>query len=523
MKRYLGRAIAVCWAGALLGSSALLAQAGPRGDWSMTGADAGQSGWQKGETKLSKESVPGSFKYLWKIQLGKPSLGGDSFSEPLLAARLINAQGFKDIAFWSSADTLYAVDSELGNLIWKKKFEVKAAPAGCKSSSLSIVMEPPVVINFGARRAPGAPPPPQAPPLEPSERRIGVAAGGGGFGLKGIYLLTPDGMLHEQVLTTGVDFAPPVKYLPSGDASAFGLNIRGKSIYTATGRDCGGAPNGVWAIDMTTSEYPVVSYKTEKIKPLTLTGPALGPDGTAYIVTGAGTSDAAAGIYANSVIALGQDLKPKDWYAPTDTSGNIQYVSPVTFPYKGRQLAVAPGGGGSLVLLDAASLGGADHHTPLAETASLSKAGEKHSWDGFAAWQDKDGTQWVFASVSAGITVKGDAATMNHATLHGGIVALKIVETDGKLSLTPAWISRDMTNPAPPAIANGVLVALSGGNASAHAKLYVLDATTGAELYSSKETISAYTNHSGVSIGDGHAFFTDHDGVLYSFGVAIEH
>ena len=40
--------------------------------------------------------------------------GGRSFSEPLLAGRQINGQGFKDIVYWSSADTLYAVDSELG-------------------------------------------------------------------------------------------------------------------------------------------------------------------------------------------------------------------------------------------------------------------------------------------------------------------------------------------------------------------------------------------------------------------------
>lgn len=520
MKRYLGRAIAVCWAGALLSSSVLLAQTG---DWSVTGADGGQSGWQKGEVNISTQSAPGSFKYLWKIQLGKPSNGGNSFSEPLLATRLINAQGFKDIVFWSSGDTLYAVDSELGDLLWKKEFEVKAASSGCGSSSLGLVIEPPPVINFKARRARGVPRSPDAEPLESGERRIGVAAGGGYFGLKGIYVLAPDGMLHEQVLTTGADFAPPVNYLPSANASPLGLSIQGKSIYAATGRDCGGAPNAVWTIDIGLPEYPVASYRMQQVKPLTLTGPTFGADGTAYIFTGSGTSDAAAGVYANSVVALGQDMKPTDWFTPKAAPANIQYVTPVTFTYKGRSLAVAPGEDGSFVLLDAASLGGADHHTPLAQTPSFSKAGEKHGWDGFGTWEDKDGVTWVFASVSAGITAKGDAARLNGVTPHGGIVAFKVVEADGKLSLTPAWISRDMTNPAPPAIANGVVVALSGGDAATPAKLYALDAATGAEIYSSKETIPTYTSLSGVSIGDGHAFFTDHAGVLYSFGIAIEH
>jgi hypothetical protein len=89
--------------------------------------------------------------------------------------------------------------------------------------------------------------------------------------------------------------------------------------------------------------------------------------------------------------------------------------------------------------------------------------------------------------------------------------------------LDPVWVSQDMVNPAPPRIANGVVIALAGGNASNHAKLLVLNAATGAELYSSKDQIPTYTQLSGVSVGDGHAFFTDRDNVLYSFGIGMEH
>ena len=80
-----------------------------------------------------------------------------------------------------------------------------------------------------------------------------------------------------------------------------------------------------------------------------------------------------------------------------------------------------------------------------------------------------------------------------------------------------------MINPAPPRIANGVIVALAGGNSTTHAKLIVLDARTGKELYSSKDAIPTYANRSGVALGDSHAFFTDHNNVLYSFGIALEH
>jgi hypothetical protein len=180
-------------------------------------------------------------------------------------------------------------------------------------------------------------------------------------------------------------------------------------------------------------------------------------------------------------------------------------------------LVVAPGKDGSIALLDAASLGGSDHHSPLAETAPLTKPGEKHGWDGFASWQDKGGTAWVFASISAPTELNGKADP------HGAVIAFRIDDADGKLALTPAWTSEDMLNPAPPRIANGIVVALAGGNATTHATLHVLNAATGADLYSSKDQIPTYTELSGVAIGDSHAFFTDHDNVLYSFGIGLEH
>ena len=114
---------------AFLWSAALVAQSDDRGDWSVTGADPAQSGWQKSESQLAPETAAAKVKFLWKIKLGQPSKDPRDFSEPLLAGRLINAQGFKDFVYWSSADTLYAVDSELGTLIWKKQFSTKAPAA----------------------------------------------------------------------------------------------------------------------------------------------------------------------------------------------------------------------------------------------------------------------------------------------------------------------------------------------------------------------------------------------------------
>ncbi len=526
-KRLMRSAVGLVGALAFLGATVAVAQ-DDRGDWSLTGAEAGQNGWQKNESTLTPENAATDFKFLWKIKLGQPSNKGASFSEPLLAGRLINAQGFKDIVYWASADTLYAVDSELGSLIWKKVFASPAArPApGCGVSSLDILMEPPLVIHFRRKRAPGAKRPPVPQATDPAERRLGVAPGGGYFGLKGIYLLTPDGMLHEQVMTTGADFAPSVRFLPAANGRAYGLNFTDNTIYTATGRGCSDVANGVWAIDLTSAEYPVASYTTHSVRPLALSGPVITSEGSAVFVTGFevhGQSGAAPDAHAGSVISLAKDMKVEDWYTPERRMARYEGVSPAMINYKDKEFVVAPGEDGTLALLDAASLGGADHHTPVFQTPPISKPGERHGWDGFASWQDKSGTTWVFASISAGVSFHDSATRLNGPTPHGAIVAFRVEDASGRPALNPVWASQDMINPAPPRVANGVVIALSGGSTTTHARLYALNAATGAELYSSKDQIPTYTRLSGVSIGDGHAFFTDHENVLYSFGIGMEH
>jgi len=508
MKRWFGGITMMGCAGLLCLPQAAFSQQAARGDWSMVGNSADQSGWQKAEKKLTVENASSKFQFLWKIDLGTPAKASQTFSEPLLVSRTINAQGFKDFVYVTSSDTLYAVDSELGTLLWKKEFSIPKS--ACGASSVKMILEPPAVINFNARRAPGSPPPPPVPLLQPSERRLGAAAGGGGFGLKPIYALTSDGMLHGQVVTTGADYAPAVKFLPAA-ASASALNITGKTIYAATETACGAVPSGVWAVNMTTADYPVAHADMPKGAALAGTGPVLGPDGTAYVATGAGPEGG--GFHPNSLVALGPDLKVKDWYTGASS------MNPAIVTYKGKQLVIAGGKDGSLVVLDATSLGGADHKTPLSDTSALSKPGTKHGWDGLATWQDTDGTPWVIASISAPVAVP----SLKSSAAHDAVVAFKVEDADGKTVLTPVWMSGDMVDPAPARIANGTVIALAGGNATTHAKLLVLDAKTGKELFSSKETIPTYANHSGVAFGDSHAFFTDHNNVLYSFGIALEH
>jgi outer membrane protein assembly factor BamB len=516
----------VGFAGAMLVSGVARAQGTPHGFWTVPDAAPAHNNWQKAETEITTETVGKDFKFLWKLKLGSGSTKASSFSEPILFPGLITGRGFKDLALWADANTLYAVDSELGALVWQKDFKI--AHQACGGSNIQVVAEAPQAIRFGGPRPatprPATPAPP-AEPLAPSARRVGGAAGGGYFGLRGVYVLTGDGYLHEQIMATGLDFAPPVKFFPAPGGSSFGLNINDKFVYTAAGSGCKNVADAIWSIDMNTADYTVASYKTQKLGLSGLTGPAIGADGTAYITTGSGVDNPAAGLYANSVVALNaKDLKVKDWYTPPDAAkSKTLNATPVVFTLKDKELIAAPGKDGTFVLLDRASLGGSDHHTALAQTDKVAKAAKRGAWESLASWQDKAGAIWVFASIVGPVAPEAKFATTNGSAPHGSIVAFKVEEKDGHPVLTPSWISRDLKSPAPPAIANGVVFALDGGSSSAHATLYALDAATGKELYSSGDAIDTYTHLAGMSVGDGHVFFTTHDNTLYSFGIPLEH
>lgn len=516
---------AVLFSGAFLFSGAAYGQA--RGNWTVTGSDAEHHNWQQAETKIAKDTVAGEFKFLWKIKLGTQSSNSQSFREPLLLPGRITGRGFKDMVLWGDSNSLYDVDSELGTLVWQKDFNSQSAhPQGaCAGSNIQMVMEAPRIIHFGARR-PHVPHPvrstsPPTPPA-PAQRRIGVISSSGSFGLKGIYVLTGDGYLHEQILSTGLDYAPPVKFVPEPAGNPSALNITGKLIYAVTGDGCRKTPHAAWSIDLSTPDYAVNRYMTDKVTLTGRTGPAIGPDGTVYVETGSGRADPSQQVYPHSIVALaGNTLKVQDWYAPSRNGKSKSLdASPIVFAFNNKQLIAAPGKDGSLVLLDSTSLGGPDHQTPMAQTDSISKRSVRGS---LASWKDNDGASWVLASIAGPVKRDVKFASTNGPAPHGSIVAFKVEEKDGHVVLTPTWMSRDLTNPAPPAIANGVVFALSGGNASTYATLYALDAATGKQLYSSGDAVTTYTGLAGMSVGDGKVFFTTHDNTLYSFGIPIEH
>jgi len=332
----------------------------------------------------------------------------------------------------------------------------------------------------------------------------------------GIFALATDGKLRTLYISNGKDIKPPLQFLPP-DANASGLMLVDNVIYAATGGNCGGAPNGVWAMDISAPTPTPLHWPTNGGSVVGTVGAALGTDATIYAATGDGDYTPAS--FSDSVVALEtKTLKLKDWFTP----GKSEFTSsPVVFPFKQgereRDLIAVANKDGHLYLLDSAFMGGADHKTPLARSAAFatSVAGALASWEA-------DGQRWVLASSTAALNPAADFAIKNGSVSNGAVVAFKVVDQGGKLSLQPGWVSRDLAAPLPPIVVNGIVFALSGGSAAKSAVLYALDGKTGKELWNSETTIAGYVlSTGGMSESASQLYLATADSTIYAFGIPI--
>jgi hypothetical protein len=528
-------------------------------DWTTAANDAQRSSWLRSDPKISRESMqkPG-FQLLWKIKFENEARQLNGLTPAVLLDRYIGHRGFRSLAFiGGSADNVFAVDTDLGRIEWQNHYSAPpASQAGvsqdrsssCPGGITTALTRPtgtalPVATGGrgggGGRGGPaksGVGEPgqgavtlaevgqgrggrggfPDAAPAgrgAPADAGRGAARGGGGGGFGRMpsvaYALTGDGMLQSVYVSNGADAEAPVKFLPPG-ANAQGLIVADNVAYAATSNGCGGAANGVWALDLASKE--IATWKSGASSPVGSAGAAFGPDGTLYVATAGGDA---------SLVALEpKTLKQKDWYSP----GGDFTSSPVVFEYKGKILIAAATKAAStkdssIHLLDSASLGGTSHHTPLANSKIAdSVAG------GLATWQDDGGTRWILAATA------------------GAVTAWKVVDQNGGPALQPGWVSRELASPPTPVLApmivNGVIFAVSSGEwdsdeskmsaaqraqRSSHAVLYALDGATGKPVWNSGATIGSFVHGGGLSGGSGQLYLGTHDGTLYAFGFPIEH
>src|SRR3954471_19485082 len=434
----------VGWTLAAVVAAVVVSHAQGRGGaaWTTVGGDAQRTSFVRTDPKISLATMqaPG-FQFLWKRKLDNERL-----TQPLLLPNIIAYKGFKALAFVGSASGhVYSIDYDLNRMFWDQKLATSAArPVAC-SSGLPVLTKATAVTapagrGGGNRGAGGAGAPAGAPGRgaaadapgragAPPSGTVAPAPGGGvgGFGGGGggggrgrgaggpqiangrgggdnVFAITTGGMVHVMNPQIGTDQIPPVKLLPP-NANVAGSILVETTLYAATSGNCSGVSNGVWSVDLASEAKTVQSYDTKGAAVAGAAPPVFGTDGTLYIATGAGSSD-----QANSLIGLdAKTLTLKDSFsAATPFTSN-----PVVFQYKGKDLIVAANKDGRLYVLDSASLGGADHKTPLHRSSQLSATADDLT--GLASWQDPAGTRWVAATVSGPLHADTKVAMANGA------------------------------------------------------------------------------------------------------------
>ena len=528
MKSVVVRALA-CLICVVVCTSLALAQ--PGRDWMTDSSDAQRSGWIRSDGKINQDTMakPG-FQFLWKLKLKNPSRQLNSLSPPSTLERLIGYRGFRMLGFvGGSSDTIFTIDTDLGRMEWEKKLTTASAPTGtlaCPGGMTTSVVRPTLAAipgggggggGFGrstpAKSGVGEPglgavtlanvrptpigPPPGPPAGAPRPNPANPPGGQFGAGPFLVYALAGNGMLHGLHLSNGASYESPIKFLPP-NANANGLIVIDQSAYVVTGQGCGGAANGVWALDLLTKEV-----KTFKANVVGSAGMAFGGNDTIYVTTGSG------GDKPNSLLAL--DQKTLAVKASFSAGAQEFSTSPVVFAHKGKVMVAAATKDGRVHLFDGENL-----NAPLASSAAMQAANP----GALASWQDLSGTRWILVPTN------------------NAVVALKVVEQGGGVSLQSGWTSRDLLSPLPPTIINGVVFVTSSGEfrtddskmtaeqragRAGKAVLYALDATTGKELWNSGATITSFARGNALSGGVGQLYLTTYDGTIYTFGFPMEH
>lgn len=514
----------------LLGAGIVWAQGGS--DWTTTGFDAQRSYWIRSDPKISLESMrkPG-FELVWKAAVNESSRGTAPVTPPVLIDFYIGYRGFRSLGFiGSGANAVLAVDTDLGRVEWRKAFMAPASagtpecPGGMTSgvarptnvaypsmaggrgmgrgnpakSGVGEPFEGAVTLKQLASRTP-APAPPKPAATGTTGRRSAPTGNPFAPRIQWVYALSGDGKLHSIYISNGEEPKDALPFLPQ-NAYAKGLVVADDIAYVATTGSCGGVDNGVWAMNLR-SPSGVQHWKTAD-NVAGSAGVAIGPDGTVYAASG------------NQLVALDEGtLRVRGTYS----IGSAKFSSsPVIFEFRGKDLIAATSNDGKLHLLDAAAIDNAIATTPAFFAPGFDTGA-------IASWRDPAGVRWLLVPVAGPMPA---GAQFKASVKAGGIAAWKVVDENGKPSLQPGWISRDMVSPLTPIVVNGVIFAVSSGQSrerSTPAVLYALDSANGSTLWSSGKTLTTFVTTGGLAAGGSRVYVATQDGTQYVFGFPIEH
>ena len=418
----------------------------PASDWLTWGYDQERSGWNRAETTLSKENVSG-LVLQWSAQLPIPprEIALSTLTAPLVVEGVTTSQGRRTLVFVvGSEDTVFAIDADNGTVVWRKAFPNSLTPPQIATWLCSNTQNATPVID----------------------KQKGI-----------IYLNTSDGKLRGLSLSTGDERVAPTEFV-TPFARNWSLNLIDDVIYSPTARGCGGAIANVSAMDVSDPAHPRVSrLYTSGGRPAGAWGRGgvvRGPRGV-IAQTADGLYDPAAGSFGETVMTLApKDLRivdsftPSNWRYLNSRDLDLGSTGPVVFPFQGRTLVATIAKEAVLYLLDANALGGADHSTPLYQSARLGNdeemLGGRGVWGSIATAADPQGRRFLYVPMWGPPSKSAPTFTFSYGDApKGSVMAFEVSGEGDKLSLIPTWISRDMHVPDPPVVANGVVYAIQTG------------------------------------------------------------
>ncbi len=490
------------------------------GDWPTFGHDPQRSGWARSERTLTTENVA-NLELKWKTKVNNDGSLLGALTAPIVAVDVPTARGIGDVVFVAGKEGgVFAIEAGTGDLLWEWEPVRYGLPADGP-------LQGSVYCPNGVNATPTF------------DGRTGI-----------LYTLAESGALYGLDMGSGKVRFGPAQFVPPF-AKAWSLNLVDDAIHTTLAQGCGGALSGFYSIDISDRHRPVVR---QMLLSNTNTGgiwgrggPIAGENGLVYGSTADGPFDPRVGDYSNAVVAASlNDLELVDHFVPKNhwelfrLDLDFGSASPVWFGWNEYNLLASGAKEGVLYLLDADSLGGMDHQTPLLGGIRLGNDPQASTsygiWGGLSTWRDDEGRTWLYVPLYGEPSTDAPKFPIGYGEVpDGSVMAFEVVadEATGKPALEPAWISQNLKVPEPVALANGVAFVLANGEnpnqrdsveerqttSIEPAMLYALDARTGKELYNSGDSMGTWVHFSGIAIADGRIFAVDYDSVVYCFGL----
>ena len=416
-------------------------------DWLTFSYDGERTGWDRGETKIAKATAS-KLELKWRLQTdAKPDPGQKymTLTDPLVVNNVPTRDGPKKMLYVGSNDnSIYAIDADKGTVVWKRDYPNTMTPKVPQTGQCGNNMNATPVID----------------------RKSGI-----------LYFLPNDGKLRGVSIIDGEGRFPATEILPAYTRS-FSLNLVDGVIFTSTTRGCQREVSEIVGINVSDQKHEISHFFTS-------TGKGSGVWGRGGLVetpfgiigeTADGAYDPAAGRWGSSVVGLNKLGRLTDSFTPADQYDldardfDLGSSSPVVFPYGGRTLVALAAKEGKIYLLDAKSLGGKDHHTPLYLSPRWSNDAMLFSFNGMwsvmSTYVDKQGRRWILAPFygPAAKATAGQFKKQHGPTVNGELMAFTVEGPADRPTLVPQWMSADLDLPGVAVVANDVILILANGD-----------------------------------------------------------